>query len=172
MRTACRLVLSGRQYGVRHHATHHAFTIGLRHAAGGRYQPPHAGFGQGLGRGLVACHQLGDLRIGRIDGKFALQRHRARAGGKRLALHNVLACRAVRYAAGLGIDGELHLGQQGPVQTGAGQQKWFARIHFGVVAEIGAMGVAGDHHIHLAGKLLQDGHDIPGQALAAIVLQA
>ena len=109
---------------------------------------------------LIARHQLLYRAVGGEYGKVGLQWDRGAACADGLALHNDLLGRFARHLARARIHLEQHLGQHRAVLAGAGEQERLGGIHALVVAQIGLVRVAGDHHIDLGGESIQYRQDI------------
>ena len=127
---------------------------------------PHGPLGQRHGRRMVSGHQL--LHTG-VDGKHGHNGacvHTALRAREPFALHDDLARRLAHHAACAGVHAQGNVGHQRAIQARAGQQKWALRVHAGVVAHIGPMGVARHHYVDRRVQPLKDGHDVAAEPRA------
>ena len=106
----------------------------------------------------------------RVGGKRRVQRagqYVGRTAGVASVLHHDVAGAFVNEAARASVKAQRNVGQQRAVLAGAGQQKRPLRVHAGVVADVGLVRVARNHHVDAGIEALQNRHDVAAQAGAA-----
>ena len=162
----------GQQLGIGHQVAQNALQRRVGLAPHGALGLAHGPLGQWNGSGAVGVDDLLHPRVCREGRHGGGDGHQALGTGKGLALHHHIARRLAHHATGPRVHTQLDVGEQRAVLACAGQQEGFGRVHAAVVAHIGLVRVARDHHIHGRVQALQDGHDVARQACAAGLLHA
>ena len=104
----------------------------------------------------------GELRVDR--GRV----HRSQGAGIGTALHDHIGRAFAHHLVRGGIDLKRDVGHFLAVNPGAGQQQRMAGIELAVIADIGLVGVARDHHIDARIERIEDRADFPGEARTAV----